>query len=52
MKNISDDELMDDVYFDWLINYVVGIGTFGEVNVEETCLRDNPFQLISNYSVR
>lgn len=38
MKNISDDELIDGFYFNYLINYAVGIRTLGEVNLAERTL--------------
>jgi hypothetical protein len=38
MKNISDDELMDSFYFDYLVNYAVGIRTLGEINLAEKTL--------------
>jgi len=33
MKSCSDLELLDDFYFDYLVNYAVGIRTLGEMNL-------------------
>jgi hypothetical protein len=33
MKCCSDLELLDDFYFDYLVNYAVGIRTLGEMNL-------------------
>jgi hypothetical protein len=38
MKNCSDLELLDDFYFDYLVNYAVGIRTLGELNLAERTL--------------
>lgn len=38
MKNISDAELLDDFYFDYLVNYAVGIRTLGETHLAERTL--------------
>jgi hypothetical protein len=38
MKNCSDLELMDYFYFDYLVNYAVGIRTLGELNLAERTL--------------
>ncbi|MBS3974769.1 MAG: hypothetical protein KGZ89_07895 [Actinobacteria bacterium] len=38
MKDCSDLELLDDFYFDYLVNYAVGIKTLGEVNLVERTL--------------
>lgn len=38
MKNCSDLELLDDFYFDYLVNYAVGIRTLGEMNLAERTL--------------
>ena len=35
MKCCSDIELLDDFYFDYLVNYAVGIRTIGEMNLAE-----------------
>ena len=33
MKGCNDLELMDSFYFDYLVNYAVGIRTLGEMNL-------------------
>ena len=38
MKCCSDLELLDDFYFDYLVNYAVGIRTLGELNLAERTL--------------
>jgi len=38
MKNYSDDELIDAFYFNYLVNYAVGIRTLGELNLAEKTL--------------
>ncbi len=38
MKDCSDLELLDDFYFDYLVNYAVGIRTLGERNLAERTL--------------
>ncbi|NLI93135.1 MAG: transposase [Peptococcaceae bacterium] len=38
MKCCSDLELLDDFYFDYLVNYAVGIRTLGEMNLAERTL--------------
>jgi len=38
MKNCSDVELLDAFYFDYLVNYAVGIRTLGEMNLAERTL--------------
>jgi hypothetical protein len=38
MRNCSDLELLDDFYFDYLVNYAVGIRTLGELNLAERTL--------------
>ena len=38
MKDCSDLELLDDFYFDYLVNYAVGIKTLGEMNLAERTL--------------
>ena len=38
MKNNNDIELLDDFYFDYLVNYAVGIRTLGEKNLSERTL--------------
>jgi hypothetical protein len=38
MKDCSDLELLDDFYFDYLVNYAVGIRTLGEMNMAERTL--------------
>jgi len=38
MKCCSDLELLDDFYFDYLVNYAVGIRTLGEMNLAERIL--------------
>ena len=38
MKNCSDLELLDDFYFDYLVNYAVGIRSLGEKNLAERTL--------------
>jgi hypothetical protein len=38
MRNISDDDLIDSFYFDYLVNYAVGIRTLGELNLAEKTL--------------
>jgi len=38
MKDCSDLELLDDFYFDYLVNYAVGIRTLGEMNLAERTL--------------
>lgn len=35
MKNCTDLELLDSFYFDYLVNYAVGIRTLGELNLAE-----------------
>lgn len=38
MKNCTDLEILDDFYFDYLVNYAVGIRTLGEMNLAERTL--------------
>lgn len=38
MKNYTDDELIDAFYFNYLVNYAVGIRTLGELNLAEKTL--------------
>lgn len=38
MKCCNDLELLDDFYFDYLVNYAVGIRTLGEINLAERTL--------------
>ena len=38
MKGCSDLELLDNFYFDYLVNYAVGIRTLGELNLAERTL--------------
>jgi len=38
MKDSSDLELLDSFYFDYLVNYAVGIKTLGEMNLAERTL--------------
>ena len=38
MKCCGDLELLDDFYFDYLVNYAVGIRTLGEMNLAERTL--------------
>lgn len=38
MKCCNDLELLDDFYFDYLINYAVGIRTLGDMNLAERTL--------------
>jgi hypothetical protein len=38
MKNFSDDELIDNFNFNYLIAYAVGIRTLGELNLAERTL--------------
>jgi hypothetical protein len=38
MKDCNDLELMDSFYFDYLVNYAVGIRTLGEMNLAERTL--------------
>jgi hypothetical protein len=38
MKDIPDIELMDDYYFDYLVNYAVGLKVLGEKNLAERTL--------------
>jgi hypothetical protein len=38
MKNCTDLDILDDFYFDYLINYAVGIRTLGEYNLAERTL--------------
>lgn len=38
MKHCSDLELLDAFYFDYLVNYAVGIRTLGEMNLAERTL--------------
>jgi len=38
MKNYSDDELNDAYYFNYLVNYAVGIRTLGELNLAKKTL--------------
>jgi len=38
MKDCNDLELLDDFYFDYLVNYAVGIRTLGEKNLAERTL--------------
>jgi hypothetical protein len=38
MRNISDDDLIDSFYFDYLVSYAVGIRTLGELNLAEETL--------------
>src|SRR5665647_57721 len=38
MKDYSDLELLDDFYFDYLVNYAVGIRSLGEKNLAERTL--------------
>jgi hypothetical protein len=50
MKDIPDTELMDDFYFDYLVNYAVGIRTLGEKHLSERTLY-NFRERIYKYSV-
>jgi hypothetical protein len=38
MKDCNDLELLNDFYFDYLVNYAVGIRTLGELNLAERTL--------------
>jgi len=38
MNECSDLKLLDDFYFDYLVNYAVGIRTLGEINLAERTL--------------
>jgi len=38
LQNYTDDELMDNFYFNYLVNYAVGIRTLGEINLAERTL--------------
>jgi hypothetical protein len=38
MKNCTDIETLDDFYFDYQINYAVGIRSLGELNLAERTL--------------
>ena len=38
MKNCTDIEILDDFYFDYQINYAVGIRSLGELNLAERTL--------------
>ena len=38
MKDIPDSELMDEYYFDYLVNYAVGLKTLGEKHLSERAL--------------
>ena len=38
MKDCNDLELLDNFYFDYLVNYAVGIRTLGEMNLAERTL--------------
>jgi len=38
MKGYSDTELLDHFYFDYLVNYAVGMRTLGEINLSERTL--------------
>ena len=38
MKQCNDLELLEDFYFDYLVNYAVGIRTLGEINLAERTL--------------
>jgi len=38
MKNCNDLELIEDFYFDYLVNYAVGVRTLGEKNLAERTL--------------
>ena len=38
MKDISDLELLDSYYFDYQVNYAIGIRTLGELNLAERTL--------------
>ena len=38
MKQCNDLEILDDFYFDYLVNYAVGIRTLGEMNLAERTL--------------
>ena len=38
MKSYSDLELLDSFYFDYLVNYAVGVRTIGEMNLAERTL--------------
>jgi hypothetical protein len=40
LKNYSDDELIDNFYFNYLVNYAVGIRVLGELNLAEKTLYD------------
>ena len=50
MKDIPDTELMDDFYFDYLVNYAVGIRTLGEKHLSDRTLY-NFRERIYKYSV-
>ena len=38
MKDFTDSDILDDFYFDYQINYAVGISTLGEYNLAERTL--------------
>ncbi|QSQ07713.1 hypothetical protein H0A61_00029 [Koleobacter methoxysyntrophicus] len=40
LKNYSDDELIENFYFNYLLNYAVGIRVLGELNLAEKTLYD------------
>jgi len=40
LKNYLDDELIDNFYFNCMVNYAVGIHVLGEVNLTEKTLYD------------
>ena len=39
-RNYSDDELINNFYFNYLVNYAVGVRTLGEINFAEKTLYD------------
>lgn len=53
MKNYSDDELIDNFNFNYLVNYAVGIRVLGELNLAEKTLYDfrtRIYQYLIQYS--
>lgn len=50
MKEIPDSELMDNFYFDYLVNYAVGIRTLGEKHLSDRTLY-NFRERIYKYSI-
>lgn len=52
MKNISDDELIENFYFNYLVTYAIGIRTLGEINLAERTLyefRNRVYQYLVNH---